>query len=279
MQSEPRPDMFTLEISSINRLGEAQRRIGGLESLARIWPFWDGFARGPLTALFGLTEAQMGGYEVDLAELLALGPEPNPTRPNLGMRQAVGVVLALRRLEQPLQGSGIPAGLASEIFRGIDAPHLSRGMNLGLETASPAGAGLPGAAYWAMAPKWTDSGLPALWSAGLSLASWEREGPEHPNRATAGRVLVSGLAQRLGLTCHAFCFLGPGLELAASKQPNGLDGIVQGLRRNGSWRLFVEVFLAAAMMSAAQVADHRDGVRRPGGGHCRPKICIRSMTN
>ena len=255
MPASQRPEMLNLELSSASRLGEAQRRIGGLETLSRIWPFWPGFASGPLTALFGVLEAGMAGQEVDLAQVLALGAEPSPSRPNLGMRHAVGVMLALGRLDPLKIDIPLTPALVTEIFQNIDAPHLNRGMNLGLEPAAMAGGVLPGAAYWTMARRWIEAGLPMLWSAGLALAFWEREGPEHANRSLTGRVLLAGLAMRLGLPSQAFCFLGPYLELAASKQPNGLDGLLADLRSDGSWRLFMEVFLAAAMMSAAQVVE------------------------
>ena len=210
MQAVQRPDMFNMEMSSISRLGEAQRRIGGVETLARIWPFWQGFAQGPLNALFGQMEARMAGQEVDLAMILSLGSEPSPTRPKLGMRQAVGVILALQRLEKLTDEDVLDADLVAGLFQNIDAPQLSRSMNLGLAAVSaPPGSNMPGSNYWSMPPRLIEAGLPPLWAAGITLALWEREGPEHPNRSMAGRVLMAGLAMRLGLPYQAFCYLGP----------------------------------------------------------------------
>jgi hypothetical protein len=230
-------------------LALAERRLGELAGLAGLWEPWPGFARGPLTAWAALGEVGLLGLELDAAELLALGPVPEPSRPTRPLRWAVGLTLARRRLEAQPEAPLTPLAL-SELYQELDAPGLARGA----EPAPPPRRPIPGAAAWTLAPRWLEDGLPPLWAAGLALAAWEREGPDEPRRGVAGRVFLWGLGPRLGLPDHALCRLGPALAAAAARLPGGLGGLMAGVRKEGAWRRLLLAFLAAVEASARAAA-------------------------
>lgn len=244
---------LTLELASARRLAAASRLVGQIDALASIWRFWPEFAQGPLAAAGVVTEAGLLGYKADLAELLALGPMPNPSRPKRGLRLAVGVSLAQEKLKALPVENPLTPGLVTEIFQNIDAPHLARGGDAAgdREIFAP----VSGAAVWTLAPRWVTGGLPPLWAAGVALASWEREGPGHRLRSLAGRTLLAGLAPRLGLPAQAFAFLGPALVRVAQEQYKSWPALIKNVRTQGTWRSFVGVFLEAVEISAQRVVE------------------------
>ena len=252
-ESSSRNERLSLDITTAQALAGANRRMGELGILARVWPLWPGFAAGPLTAVTALAEALGMGYEMEAEQLLALGPEPDPARPAKPLRWAVGITQAIRRLERQGEENPLTPSVVSETFYQIDAPHLSRSYlpPPGSDVEGP----LPGSAVWTLAPRWVQAGLPPLWAAGLALATWEKDGPDHPHRLPAGRVLLMGLAPRLGLSPHAFIGLGAHLEAASESFPGGWPTLLAEVRGSGAWRRFVEIFLDAVEKSAAQAVD------------------------
>ena len=234
---------LTLELSSARRLAEASRLVGQIDVLARIWPFWQGFSQGPLAGVNAVAEAELLGYKADLAELLALGPEPNPSRPPKGLRLAVGASLALAKISSLPAENPLTPGLVTEIFQNIDAPQLARGKSAANER--DVSAPVSGAAVWTLAPRWVTGGLPPLWAAGVALASWEREGPRHRLRSLAGRSLLSGLALRLGLPPQAFALLGPALVRVAEEKFKSWPALDQRRARTRLLALVYRGFLGS----------------------------------
>jgi hypothetical protein len=198
--------------------------------------------------MLATTEALLLGFKVDLAEALFLGPDNTPSRPNQGMRLAIGITSNIRELAAlPLDRHLTPTRV-SEVLYGLSAPHLARTRSL-LTDNEPTGP-ISGAPVWTLAPKWLKSGLPALWVGGLALASWERDGPEHKHRSTAGRLLLSCLGPRLGLPGQTFTLLGVCLDEVAFTNHGGMETLLKEVREEGAWRRFVETFLTAAELSA-----------------------------
>lgn len=245
-----RKEGFSLDSATAGRLGLAERRLGQLSMLERLWPPWKDFARGPLTACSAMGEVRLRGKSLDIAELLALGAHPRPARPSRPLRWAVGLTQCRRLLEDEPPDSPLTPSVVSRVYNGLDAPQLARGYH----PYDPPPSGLvDGAAVWTLAPRWIAAGLPPLWAAGLALASWEREGPNHARRSLAGRVLIAGLAPRLDLPPHAFDLLGLGMTRAAAHETGGLEGLIRRARTQGAWRGLVEVFLRAVELSAGKV--------------------------
>ena len=244
---------LTLDMAAAERLAAASRLAGQVEALGLMWPWWESFALGPLAAAGAVAEAGLLGYQADLAELLALGPEPNPSRPKKGLRLAVGLTLAARKLKSVPPDRPLTPVLVTEIFQGIDAPHLARSKAPAART-EPAGP-VEGSAVWTLAGRWIAGGLPPLWAAGLALASWEREGPEHRMRSLTGRVLLGGLAPRLGIPSAALVFLGPALAEAAQGHFRSWTALLKKVRGEGAWRSFLQVFLAAAELAARRAME------------------------
>lgn len=249
-----RQDSFSLEPRLAGLLAQAERRLGQLEMLARLWPSWPELVGGPLLARAAALEADFQGRPVELAELLFLGPQPRPTRPDKALRGAVGVLLAWTRLNRLPLDEPLTPSLVSEILSGLTAPWLARGTRRQAEW-SPGDAPVPGAAAWSLAPGWVRAGLPALMAAGLACAAWEREGPEHPQRGAAGRVLLMGLAPRLGLPVAACAGLGQGLQEAAAALPGGLEAVLAEVRAGGAWKPWLGVFLSAMAKAAQDTLD------------------------
>ncbi len=244
-------ERFTMEPQVAAALSAAERQMGQLQMLHRIWPLWNDFAAGPLTAYAAVNEAQMRGLDLEPVELLSLGTEPAPSRPGKPLRIGVGFVLAMGQMYGKTKPALTPQAVGG-ILTGIDAPQLSRSNQRDdwqLQNSPP------GSAIWAQAGKLAAAGLPPLAAAGLALATWEKEGPEHKRRSLAGRVLLCGLARHLGLPPAGFLNLGPALPLAAVKFPGGLGGLLSEVRSHGAWRPWLAVFLNAAELSAAQAAD------------------------
>jgi hypothetical protein len=213
MEASAKPDKLVLEAPAARLLALSERRIGELEAIQRLWQPWPQFAAGALSAWSALGEIEMRGYSLDLAELISLGPVPQPSRPAKPLRLAAGIMLTRARLgDEPLEHPLVPS-LVTELYQNLDAPALARGGS----PPQPLDAPVAGAAAWTLAPRWLKAGLPPLWAAGLALAAWEREGPKAKRRSRAGRVFLCGLAPRLGLPAHAFDRVGPGMQQAASK--------------------------------------------------------------
>lgn len=244
-------ERFTMEPQVAAGMSSAERQMGQLRMLERIWPLWHDFAAGPLTAYAAVNECQIRGLDLEPVELLALGPDPAPSRPGKPLRIGVGYTLALRTLDGKTKPS-MGLQTVGDILTGIDAPQFSRSQQRDdwqLQTSPP------GAAIWAQAGKLASSGLPPLAAAGLAMATWEREGPDHSRLSVTGRVLICGLARYLGLPLAGFLNLGPALPLAAAKHPGGLNGLLSEVRTHGAWRPWLAVFLKAAELSAAKAAD------------------------
>lgn len=249
-------ERFTMEPQVAAAMSAAERQMGQLQMLGRVWPLWDDFVAGPLTAYAALNETAMRGLDIEPVELLALGPEPSPSRPGKPLRIAVGHTLALRKLDGKTKPALSPQTVGA-ILTGIDAPQFSRSQqreDWQLQNSPP------GAAIWAQAGKLVSAGLPPLAAAGLALATWEREGPDHNRRSVTGRVLLCGLARYLGLPPAGFLNLGPALPEAAKKFPGGLQGLLSEVRSHGAWRPWLPVFLRAVEISAAQAANLALGV-------------------
>lgn len=257
--SDSKLDQFKLDPASGRELGRASEGFGALRLLDRLWPLWQHFARGPWRARCFAAEVALRGREVDLLDLLALGPEPQPNRPNLGMRWAIGQMLGLARLEKI--DPALPIGLraAAEVYKTIDAPQFARRATLSsLETEDPDPPAA--AAVWSQSQRWTKSPLAPLAVAGLALASWEREGPDHGHRSPAGRVLLMGLVPRLGLPPEAFCALAEGLVEATDDQYD-LDQIAKRVRKGKGWRWWLSTFFAATAISASKALEAGLAVR------------------
>jgi hypothetical protein len=263
MEGTARPDSLVLEAPAARLLALAERRIGELEAIQRLWQPWPQFAAHALTAWSALGEVELIEKSLDLAELIALGPQPQPSRPVKPLRLCVGIMLTRSRLEaEPGEHPLVPS-LVTELFQNLDAPGLARGAGPPPPLAAP----VPGAAAWTLAPRWLKAGLPPLWAAGLALAAWEREGPEDKSRSRAGRVFLCGLAPRLGLPAHAFDRLGPGMQQAAGKLPGGLKGLMKEVREAGAWRKLFMVFLAGVEASARGVCGLAMAARELNRAH------------
>jgi hypothetical protein len=263
MDATAKPDNLVLEAPAARLLAMAERRIGELEAIQRLWQPWAEFASGALTAWSALGEIEMRGFSLDLAELISLGPNPLPSRPIKPLRLAVGIMLTRGRLKaEPGEHPLVPS-LVTDLYQNLDAPGLARGGSL----PQPLDAPVPGAAAWTLAPRWLKAGLPPLWAAGLALASWEREGPQAKRRSRAGRVFLCGLAPRLGLPAHAFDRVGPGMAQAAAKLPGGLDALMKEVREAGAWRKLFMVFLAAMEFSARSVCHLAMATRELNQSH------------
>ncbi len=244
-------EKLIFDAATVRLLGRAERRLGELVLLARAWARYEELASWPLPIACACAEVALAGGAVDAAELAGLGPELTVSRPVKPLRQAIGLCLAWRRLLEHPVGEPLLPSLVGEVYAGLDAPWLARG---GEEPDPPAPGELSGAAVWTLAPRWLETGVPPLWAAGMALAAWEREGPDQPRRQPAGRVLMAGLAPRLGLPARAFFALGPALE-RASRPLGGMEKLYAGLRRGDSPRRFLGVFLAAVELSAAFVVS------------------------
>lgn len=264
-QAQSKLDAFKLDPSTGRRLADAAEMIGELRLLARLWPLWPAFAAGPWRSRCFAADAALRGREVDPLALLALGPVPEPVRPNLGMRWVVGQMLSLNMLEKIDIARPINLRAVTDAFWSINAPQFARRAALTTgSVAEPPSA----AAVWSQGQRWVDAGLAPLVVAGLALASWEREGPDHSLRSPAGRVLLMALAPRLGLPAEAFANLAEGLVEAVGPEAD-LEKIIKRLRMGKGWRWWLETFLAATALSAAKALeiglaaravhlDHRD---------------------
>jgi len=263
MDGKPKQENLVLEAPAARILALAERRVGELLSIQRLWEPWPDFAAGALTAWSALGEVELRGFTLDIADLLALGPQPQPSRPTKPLRLAVGIALTRRRLEaEPLEHPLVPS-LVTELYENLDAPGLARGAS----PPKPRDIPVAGAAAWTLAPRWLNNGLPPLWAAGLALAAWEREGPPAKRRSRAGRVFLCGLAPRLGLPAHAFDRLGPGMRNAAKQLPGGLGGLMEEVRKEGAWRRLFMAFLAAAESSTCSVCDLAMAARELSQSH------------
>ncbi len=263
MDASAKPENLVLEAPAARLLALAERRIGELEAIQRLWQPWPGFASGALTAWFSLGEIEMRGLTLDLAELISLGPNPQPSRPTKPLRLAVGLILTRGRLyAEPSEHPLVPS-LVTELYQNLDAPGLARGAS----PPKPLDAPVPGAAAWTLAPRWLKAGLPPLWAAGLALAAWEREGPQARRRSRAGRIFLCGLAPRLGLPAHAFDRVGPGMLQAAISLPGGLDSLMKEVRDAGAWRKLFLVFLSAMEFSARSVCGIAMAARELNQSH------------
>jgi hypothetical protein len=243
--------------------------VGQLELLEGVWEDWPQFAAGPLRVRAAYLEAALAERPVDLEQLLALGPQPRPTRPDKPLRAAVGVMLAQGRLaELPIEEPLTPT-LVSEILRDLAAPWLARGGAGARRGAGWATGDAPvtGSAVWSLAPGWTRTGLPALMAAGLACAAWEREGPRHALRGPAGRVLLMGLAPRLGLPAQALAGLGQGLKEASAGLPGGLEAVMADVRAGGAWRPWLRIFLAGVGLAAGRTVETALAARKLSQEH------------
>lgn len=272
-RQDPQESALCFSQSQARRLAGASRRMGRVEALGKTWSAWQGFSGLPLRSLAALCEVELRGHDLDLARLLALGPRPSVSRPDLPLRWGVGVSLALTRLESWALKQPLTPSLVTFIHETVDAPQLSRGMradlsNLREQTADP----VPGAAPWSLAPGWVKQGMPPLWAAGRALAQWEASGPDDERRSITGRVLLHALAPRLGITSAALVFLAPSLMRAAQAGAGGWRSLVRELRRGGEYDEFIDIFLAALAISATRVVslagavsalhnDHREVVK------------------
>ncbi|MCB2189636.1 MAG: hypothetical protein KQJ78_24750 [Deltaproteobacteria bacterium] len=238
---------FSLEPPLVRLLAAAEHHLGQLHLLARLWPAWGPFARGPLLALAAAEESRALGYEVDLRELLALGPHPSPSRPNLGLRWAVGAMLATEVVAAEPRERPLTPSLVNRVHHELDAPFLARGFDPLVADEPP---DVPGSAAWTLAARWLDTGLPPLAALGLTLAAWEREGKSNARRGLAGRVLLTGLAPRLGLAAEPFYLMGTALRGVAGRLTGGWAEMERQIRSSGSWKLWLGVFLGAVEAAA-----------------------------
>lgn len=258
-------DLYALEARLAAALAAAQAALAQVELLHRLWPVLGDFARGPLSARAVLLQTWQMGLRTDPVTLLGLGPDPLPARPNRALRWAVGLTLAQRRLEAD-PGEAITPSLVSELFLGLDAPHLARG---GSDPDAPAwGDGpAPGSSAWSLAPRLIQAGgLPALMALGLTLAAWLRDAPEHPHREPLGWLLAHGLALRLGLPAAGLLGLGPAVEAAAQEQ-GGLKRVLKEMRATGAWRQWLGVFLAGVEACASDVLEATLAARQAALDH------------
>ena len=223
-----------------------------MEALLSLWPLAPGLVQGPLACLGACREVRSLGMEIDLTEVLSLGPDPNPSRPAKPLRCTVGLLLSFSRLAQAAGQGPLTPSVVKEILSNIDAPSLAR------QPRKKSWSGnldpLPGSAVWTLAPRWLQSGLTPLWAAGLALASWEREGPKHPQRLLVGRVLLCGLAPSLGLPHAIFFGLGPYMEQASEQMDLVWMQVVAAVRKKGNWRDFLRVFFQAVSLSCQQMS-------------------------
>ncbi|MBI5523642.1 MAG: hypothetical protein HY910_13525 [Desulfarculus sp.] len=256
-------DQLSLEPWLVSRLAAAQEQLGRLWPLPQLWPAFAQLERGPLLARAAAQEVRHLGLEVNLAELLGLGPEPRPTRPAKALRWAVGLTLAFRQLEAADPSAPLVPSLVGQICLNLDAPHLARGA----QAPSPPAGPLAGAAVWTLAPRMAGAGIAPLMVVGLTLASWEREGPDTPQRSPAGRVLAWGLARGLGLMPTGFLGLAPALMRAAQDQPGGLPEVLREVRQGAAWRRWLGVFLGAVELAAQDVANTALAARELYLGH------------
>lgn len=257
-------EQLSLEPRLVSRLAAAQEQLGRLWLLPRLWPAFAKLQGGPLLARAAVQEVRHLGLEPNLPELLALGPQPRPTRPSKALRWAVGLTLAYRQLEASDPASPLVPSLVGQVCLNLDAPNLARGAKA---LAPPQDGPLPGAAAWTLAPRLAAAGIAPLMVVGLTLASWEREGPHTPQRSPAGRVLAWGLARGLGLAPAGFLGLAPYLMRAALDQPGGLPQVLDEVRQGGAWRRWLGVFLAAVEMAAQDVAQTTLAARELYLGH------------
>lgn len=239
-------DQLSLEPSLVSRLAAAQEQLGRLSLLPQLWPAWGEFLRGPLLARAAVQEARHLGLEASLPELLGLGPTPQPTRPAKALRWAVGISLAYRQLEASDPTAPLVPSLVGQICHNLEARHLARGAQVPPPPDGPP----PGAAVWTLAPRLAAAGIAPLMVVGLTLASWEREGPDDPQRSPAGRVLAWGLARGLGLAPAGFWGLAPALMRAAMDQAGGLPEVMREVRQGAAWRRWLGVFLGAVETAA-----------------------------
>jgi hypothetical protein len=255
---------IVLEPGLVTLLTEAYASLGKLHLLKRAWTPWVEFAYWPLTARWAALETRKFGFNVDLPTLLSLGPMPHPSRPSRGLRLACGLVLAKRKLEAGKPDAVIPPSLASDIFATIDAPHLSRG-----GTPPAIDLDLPGSGVWSLAPRLLQTGLPPLMVAGITLASWHHQGPEHAYRDISGWVLLFGLSARLGIIPQAVEGSGDWMEQCALETAGGLPAVLNRLRNSGAWREWLGFFLRAikanadfltemAFSTQSLLADHQE---------------------
>ncbi|MFH1058117.1 MAG: helix-turn-helix domain-containing protein [Pseudomonadota bacterium] len=245
-------DLYALEARLAAVLAAAQAGLAQVELLGRLWPALGDFARGPLTARAALLQCRQQGLSPDAVTLLALGPEPEPSRPNKALRWAVGHTLAQRRLETD-PAEALTPSLVSELFLDLDAPQLARGAALAPD--APWGDGpAPGAAAWSLAPRLVAAGLPPLMALGLTLAAWLRDAPDHPHREPLGWLLAYGLAIRLDLPAMGLLGLGPAVETAAAVE-GGLKRVLKEMRTTGAWRQWLGVFLAGVQACASGVLE------------------------
>lgn len=259
-------DQLSLEPGLVSRLAAAQDCLGRLALLPSLWPPWTEFLRGPLTARAALLEARHLGFDLELTELLSLGPDPHPSRPAKPLRWAVGITLAYRLLEQTDPSQPLVPSLVSQLCRHLDAPHLARGADS--PELDPGSAGtVPGAPAWTLAPRMAAAGVTPLMVAGLALASWEREGPDSMQRQPAGRVLASALARGLGLAPAGFLGLAPALMRAAQEEPGGLPKVLDEVRHGAAWRRWLGVFLGGVELAAGQVLSITMAARELYLGH------------
>lgn len=237
-----------LEPRLVNLLVQAEHGIGQLALLKRIWEPWVEFAYWPLTARWAIQEIAKLGLKADFTSLLALGPLPHPSRPSRGLRLASGMVLAKRKLQAGQQEGVLLPSQVAEIFYTIDAPQLARG-------GKPAeiDLDLPGSGVWSLAPRLLQAGLPPLAAAGITLASWYHQGPQHMNLQLSGWALLSGLASRLGIIPQALEGLGP--IMMGDNNRKEMSAVLQRLRNTGAWREWLGYFLRAVVENTRQLLD------------------------
>lgn len=248
-QASSKLEKFKLDPASGRRLALAAERIGELRLLDRLWPLWRAFADGPWRARCFAADATLRGRPVEIKDLLVLGPTPRPNRPNLATRWAIGQMLTLARLQEADPGRPMGLHAVAEVLKNIDAPQMARRAGLSA-LEGPAGDPPPAAAVWSLCHRWVEAGLAPLVAIALALAAWEREGPNHNHRSAAGRVLVMGLATRLGLPAEAFNALAAGMVRAAGDDYD-LASIIKRLRSGRGWRWWLGVFMTATQYSAS----------------------------
>ncbi len=187
-----RAESRSLELAAAARLAEAARRLGGVEALARTWPAWPEFVRGPLTAAFALGERGLRGSPWTWPAL-ALGPEPEASRPERSLRWALGSPWRAAAWRPGLPGtpSPRPGGPRS---RRPGRPQLGAGPAGPGDPPRPSRGGGPGPGP----PAWLASGPPPSgrpawrWPPGSARVPKAPRGPGRPDPC-------SGLGPPLGL--------------------------------------------------------------------------------